>query len=201
MDTHEIIRDLKKDLRAVMNGVASARMRQGGMQYKVNFGVELPRLHELAATLPHTHEVARALWADPVRECKILAAMVQPVESFCPEIAEIWVEDIREPELARLTVMHLFSRLPYAADCAFRWMADEREMHAYCGHLLMARLLMQDLKLNPRSEAEYLDQVEAAMADASPLVRQAAHAGLCKYMEQSDEAAHRGETLLARILK
>ncbi len=201
MDTHEILRDLKKDLRAVMNGVASARMRQEGMQYKVNFGVELPRLQELAATLPHTHEMARALWTDPVRECKILATMVQPAESFCSEIAEIWMEDIREPELARLAVMQLFVRLPHAADCAFRWMADEREMFAYCGYLLMARLLMQGMEMNAWSEHEYLNQVEAALHDASPLVRQAARASLCKYMGQNDEASRQGEAILSGATK
>ena len=41
------IKDIKKELRAAMNGVASARMREAGAPYKLIFGVELPRLQEI----------------------------------------------------------------------------------------------------------------------------------------------------------
>ena len=45
---------IKQDLRAMMNGVASAAMRNAGMtaDYRVNFGVELPRLEEYIRTHP-----------------------------------------------------------------------------------------------------------------------------------------------------
>lgn len=38
---------------------------------------------------------------------------------FCREIAEIWIEDMRYPELAEYTVMNLFQRLPYASEVVF----------------------------------------------------------------------------------
>ena len=42
------IREIKKMLRATMNGVLSGSMRQQGLNYRVNFGVDQPRLIELA---------------------------------------------------------------------------------------------------------------------------------------------------------
>ena len=63
-----------------------------------------------------------------IRECKILAGLLQPADTFYPEIADIWIEDMDYPELAEYTVMNLFQRLPYASEVVFRWMADEREM-------------------------------------------------------------------------
>ena len=42
--------------------------------------------------------------------------MLQPVETFYPEIADIWVEDMRYPEIAELTCMTLFQELPYASE-------------------------------------------------------------------------------------
>ena len=45
----EQIREIKQQLRSLMNGAASASMREKGLNYKVNFGVELPRLKQLAA--------------------------------------------------------------------------------------------------------------------------------------------------------
>ena len=44
MDTAEQLREIKRALRGMMNGVVSASMREKGLTYKVNFGVELPRL-------------------------------------------------------------------------------------------------------------------------------------------------------------
>ena len=38
------LRHIKLSLRGVMNGVTSASMRQKGLNYKLIFGVELPRL-------------------------------------------------------------------------------------------------------------------------------------------------------------
>ena len=47
------LRHIKLALRGVMNGVTSASMRQKGLNYKLIFGVELPRLREMAEELPH----------------------------------------------------------------------------------------------------------------------------------------------------
>ena len=57
----EQLRNIKRSLRGVMNGPVSASMREKGLTYKVNFGVELPRLQQMAAGLPHTYELAAAL--------------------------------------------------------------------------------------------------------------------------------------------
>ena len=158
MDVHEIIKDIKGQFRLFMNGVVSQSMREKGLDYKLNFGIELPRLKEIAARYEKNHDVAQALWKENIRECKILAGMLQPVETFYPEIADIWVEDMRYPEIAELTCMTLFQELPYASEKAFEWMADDREYFQLCGFMLMARLLMKGNQLNERAEAEFLDQ-------------------------------------------
>ena len=119
MDVHEIIKDIKGQFRLFMNGVVSQSMREKGLDYKLNFGIELPRLKEIAARYEKNHDVAQALWKENIRECKILAGMLQPVETFYPEIADIWVEDMRYPEIAELTCMTLFQELPYASEKAF----------------------------------------------------------------------------------
>ena len=46
-----------------------------------------------------------------------------------PEIADIWVEDIRNIEIAELTTMNLFQHLPYAPAKSFHWIARGR-IHA-----------------------------------------------------------------------
>ena len=188
-DTHETLRAIKARFRLFMNGPVSQSMREKGLDYKLNFGIEYPRIREIAADFPKDHKLAQALWKENIRECKILAALLQPIDSFCPELADIWIEDMHYPELAQYTVMNLFQHLPYAPQVVFRWMADEREYFQLCGFLLMARLLMQGRPLNERGAAEFLDQARAAAADSSlPSVQRAAAVALQKYAEACPSA-------------
>lgn len=190
-DVHETIKDIKSKFRLFMNGVISQSMREKGLGYKLNFGIEYPRIKEIAASYAPDHEVAQALWKENIRECKILAGLLQPIESFYPEIADIWIEDMQYPELAEYTVMNLFQHLPYASEAVFRWMADEREYFQLCGFLLMARLLMKGQELNERAEAEFLDQAFTALEGELPAVRKAAALALCKFALQSKANARK----------
>lgn len=133
----------KTQLRLSMNGAVSQSMREKGLVYKLNFGVELPRIKSIASAYGKDHALAQALWKEDIRECKILAGLLQPVDSFLPEIADIWVENIRNIEIAELTCMNLFQHLPYAPAKSFHWIAAEDEYTQVCGFLTIARLLMK----------------------------------------------------------
>lgn len=201
MDLHEILKEIKSKFRLYMNGPVSQSMREKGMDYKINFGIEYPRIKEIAAGYAANHELAQALWKENIRECKIMAGLLQPVETFYPEIAEIWIEDMRYPELAEYTVMNLFQRLPYASDVVFQWIADEREYFQLCGFLLMARLLGKGLVLNERAEAEFLDQALTSIESEYFTVRKAAALVLRKYAGQSEQHRKGLRRQLAHYLK
>ena len=196
MDTQEKIKEIKKQFRLFMNGVVSQSMREKGLDYKLNFGIELPRLKEIAAKFEKDHDVAQALWKENIRECKILAGLLQPVETFYPEIADIWVEDMRYPEIAELTCMNLFQHLPYASEKVFHWMADEGEYFQFCGYMLMTRLLMKGQELNERAEDEVLDQALTALQGESAMVRRAASTALRRYASQQRENARKLQKML-----
>ena len=49
MDIKEQLKDIKTQLRLSMNGAVSQSMREKGLVYKLNFGVELPRIKGIAA--------------------------------------------------------------------------------------------------------------------------------------------------------
>ena len=195
METHETIKEIKKQFRLFMNGVVSQSMREKGLDYKLNFGIELPRLKEIAAKFEKNHDVAQALWKENIRECKILAGLLQPVETFYPEIADIWVEQIHNTELADYVCMALFRRLPYASQKAFQWMASENRMEVYMGFRLMTHLFaMMGATMNDRSRYEFIDQATAAMCSNDYIVKQAARSALERYAScgeaQSIEVQH-----------
>ena len=179
MQTSETIRQIKAQLRLFMNGVLSQSLREKGLQYRLIFGVELPRLKEIAAGYEQDHELAQALWNEDIRECKILAAYLQPTDTFDSELADFWMESVHNTELADYLSMILFRRLPYASQKAFQWMASENRMEAYTGFRLMSHLFtLYGTEMNERSRNEFVDQAHAALRGDDLLIKQAAQSAL-----------------------
>ena len=176
MELKEQLKEIKTQLRLSMNGAVSQSMREKGLVYKLNFGVELPRIKSIAAAYEKDHVLAQALWKEDIRECKILAGLLQPVDSFLPEIAE-------------LTCMNLFQYLPYAPAKSFHWIATEDEYTQVCGFLTIARLLMKKGDMNERVENEFLDQAISAFLSGSYHVRNAALTAIRRFMQHSEENA------------
>lgn len=186
---HQQLKDIKTQLRLSMNGAVSQSMREKGLVYKLNFGVELPRIKSIAAGYEKDHALAQALWKEEIRECKILAGLLQPIDSFLPEIADIWVENMPNIEIAELTCMNLFQYLPYAPSKSFHWIADEREYIQVCGFLTIARLLMKKGDMNERVENEFLDQAISVFLSGSYHVRNAAMTAIRRFMQYREENA------------
>ena len=186
---HDQIKAIKSQLRLFMNGAVSHSMREKGLVYKLNFGVELPRIKEIASYYPKEHHLAQALWKEEIRECKILAGLLQPVETFYPEIADIWVESISNLEIAELTCMNLFQHLPYAPAKAFQWIASELHFVQICGYLTIARLLQKRGDMSERVENEFLDQAVSAFLSGDYALRQSVMTALRCYIRQGEAQA------------
>lgn len=160
------INDIKKELHAYMNGVASAHARQTE-DYRVNWGVEIPRLVEMADEIATSEEeslraLAQALWNDSTRECKILACMLMPAAEMPEEVCDIWAEEIRTEEIATMFCMYLVQRLPYASTKAYEWMAREEKILQTCGFLTLCHIIRK-YELSEEAEAEFLDQASASL--------------------------------------
>lgn len=169
----ETIRNIKKELRANMNGIASAQMRGGGMPHHVVWGIELPRLRNIAAEFPHDRQLGQRLWSENVRESQLLGILLTPPSEFLPEVADIWVHEASTPETVSLLAMELVLPQPWATDIAFRWIAGTSALPALCGWLTVCRLLRQGGTLMPRSEAELRDHAMAVGANAPLYLRKA----------------------------
>lgn len=157
----DIILQIKKDLRASMNGVASAAMRSTA-DYRVNFGVELPRLQMIANEYDKNHELAQALWKESVRECKILATLIQPVELFDGEFADIWIESTSTAEIAQISALNLYQHMTCATTKAFQWIASDNEIKQIAGLSVISHLI-RGAQLNERSLNELNDQITSLL--------------------------------------
>lgn len=133
---------LKKLIRLSMNGVASESMQQLG--YKVNYGVSLPRIKEIAGRFSKNHALAQRLWSSGGREMMIMATLLQPEKSFPEKTALEWVSQCNNIELVEQCCRNFFVRLPYANDLAAKMVVQEDKYKKATGYILCSLLLMQD---------------------------------------------------------
>lgn len=162
MVMQETIREIKKKFRLAMNGDVSTAMRKRGVDYKLNFGVSLPTIKKIAAAYYPAPNLAEYLYNENVRESKIMATMLWPVEHFTKEKAEEWVLKADKLEIAEQAAMNLFSKLPYAKEIALEWLKSENPVVRMNAHLLFVRLLVQGTEF---SAEELKDSVPAFISD------------------------------------
>lgn len=139
----QTIREIRKIIRLSMNGVVSDAMKEKGVIYKQNYGVQIPRLKQIAASYTSNHDLAQRLWALKIRETMILATLLQPTDKFTKQNAEDWLKDIHHIELAEQTCMNLFSKLTYADEWAMRCILSENLWEQIVGFTLITRVREQ----------------------------------------------------------
>ena len=135
-----IIKEIRKKIRLSMNGVVADKMKESGIRYKQNFGVDIPRLKQIAAEYSQNHDLAQRLWTLQIRETMILATLLQPVDKFTPEMAEEWLSKLLQPEIVEQTSMNLLAKLPYAVSLSLRWVNSTELWNQITGFILAARV-------------------------------------------------------------
>lgn len=151
----EKVREIKKELRLAMNGVVSSIQRNHGLNYKINFGVEIPRLKDIATKFEKDEKLAKRLWQDNIRECKMLAIFLMP-ESGYTDVAEQWITEAPFTEIADHLTMVVLSKLPDAPKKAVEWIQNEEGMFRYCGFMTLTHLFRRGIKLDKELENTYL---------------------------------------------
>lgn len=139
---NEALRKIRNELRLSMNGVISTSMREKGMNYRMNFGVEIPRLKTIAKNHKTDKQLAEALWSQDVRELKILATLLYPVDEFLSETAHNWIKEIPNQEVREQLCMNLLQNLSYANQLVDEWVISNDESIRNTGYWLFARLII-----------------------------------------------------------
>ncbi len=97
------------------NGAVADTLRRYGDCHKVIFGLQIPQIAEIARGLEPSVKLADSLWADTeVRESRLLATYLYPVDAITEEKAIELARSCRTQEEADMLVFRLLKRLPYA---------------------------------------------------------------------------------------
>jgi len=140
--TENIIKDIRKRCRLAMNGIVSANMRKMGLNYKLNFGVSLSKLKEIAAYYEADAILANSLWKEDVRELKILATMLYPAELFNMNEADRWLKEVPNQEIREQLCINLLQKLDFAGEMVTEWVNSNLQEYRITGYWLLARLLI-----------------------------------------------------------
>ncbi|MEA4985632.1 hypothetical protein SDC9_37795 [bioreactor metagenome] len=134
---------IKRQIRLSMDGIVADSMKEHGIVYKKNYGVSITRLRDLAKNYTKNHDLAQRLWLLEIRETMILASLLQPVETFTPEIATHWSNKCNNIELIEQVCMNLFQHLPFAADFGQNCILSENMQQQIFGFSLLLRIYKQ----------------------------------------------------------
>lgn len=186
-DIQDTLKQIKRSFHTRMNGVASQSMRQKGLDYKVNWGVALPHLREMAAEYQPSYSLAVELWKENIRECKILATMLMPPAEMSEQLVELWIEQTKSQEIAEMAVFNLYQHLDYAPQMAFRWIASDDSIRQLSGYQLLACLFGKGLIPDTRGVNEYIDQVKVTLAGNDTAVSHAAMNSVNRFCQLGPE--------------
>ncbi|MDD2243947.1 MAG: DNA alkylation repair protein [Dysgonamonadaceae bacterium] len=172
---NELIKKIRNDLRLSMNGVVSTSMREKGLNYRMNFGVNIPTLKTMAKKYSPDKELAEKLWHEDVRELKILATLLYPVSEFTEENAQQWVNEIPNQEIREQVCMNLFQKLDFADGLVEKWTGSDNDEVRTTGYWLFVRLMMiQKSRLENEKVEGIVDRAVTDVQNASFFLKKAA---------------------------
>ena len=111
------LKKIKRELHLSMNGVASESMSEKGLDYELNYGVQIVVLRKLAKNHTPSVDLAEFLWRHhTVREMKLMAIFLMPFETMDGVRAKRWCEGLDNTELSEALSFYLFSKIkdPFA---------------------------------------------------------------------------------------
>lgn len=187
MQQEDIIRDIRKRCRMAMNGIASASMRQHGLEYKLNFGLSVQQIKDLAKRYNADADLAEALWKENTRELKILATLLYPAESFTESKAANWISEIPNQEIREQVCANLFQNLPFANQIAQDWAISSNTEIRTTGYWLLTRLFL--IKKAENISTENLSFIWDDVISENASLRRAALLALKHIGRQSKDTA------------
>ena len=201
METNDKLKNIKQSFRLVMNGPASQSMREKGLNYKINWGVPFTTLRDMAAEYGKDYDLAIALFKENIRECKILATMIMPVDKFEADLADLWMEQTDNQELAEMLAFNLLQYTSYAPAIAYKWIATDNNIYQICGYSILSRLFMNGQEPNDRGMDEYLDQAATALRGDNIGLEHAALNSIMRFMELGETFEKAARVTLKDIIE
>lgn len=189
----EKVRDIIAKVKQRMNGAVVESMQNLGIIYKVNYGVTIPELQQIAQPYKGDHDLAIRLFEEDIRECKIIASLIDDPQKVTGEQIDKWSEGFVNQEIIEQVCNNLFWKSDFAIPRSFEWCLEEEALMKKAG-LLIAGHRASDKNVNDSIFEPYIFIVEELAETEDELVSNAAIFAL-------REIAKRSEALKDKVLQ
>ena len=100
--------------------------------------------------------------------------MTMPPKEMLPEVADIWMQQTPNVEIAEQAAFNLYQYLDDASDKAFLWLSSPEDLPQICGYHILSRLFMRKYEPDERDINEFIDQALVALQSPTPMLQKAA---------------------------
>lgn len=173
-ETEKQFQDLLKVIRLRQNGDVSEAMTQRGIQYKMNYGVSLPHLRELAKKYESNHLLALKLWNKQWRETMILATLLDEPNQVSEEQMDFWTKSFENAEIAEQASTNLWVKTKFAFIKALEWCRGKKHFVRFAGVHLIGRLAIVEKSAIDEMFESFFEELPTLAKDAklfTPLYR------------------------------
>lgn len=145
-ETEEQYQNLLRAIKLRKSGEVSDAMNHQGISYKLNWGVSIIDLRDLAQTYQRDHLLALKLWNKQWRETMILATLLDEPSEVSEEQMDFWTKSFETTEIAEQASANLWCKTKFAFIKALEWCRGKKHIVRFTGVHLMGRLAITDKK-------------------------------------------------------
>lgn len=139
-ETEKEFQQLLKVIKSRKNGEVSDAMKSKGISYKLNWGVSLIELRQIAKTVEPDHVLALKLWNKQWRETLILATLLDNPDDVSEEQMDFWTKTFETFEMAEQASTNLWVKSKFAFIKALEWCRGKKHLVHFTGIHLVGRL-------------------------------------------------------------
>ncbi|GAP68734.1 DNA alkylation repair enzyme [Bacteroidales bacterium 6E] len=137
---------LLRKIRLYKNGEVSVSMKEKGITYRINWGVSIMDLRNIAKEHIPSHLLALKLWNKQWRETMILATLLDEPKLVSEQQMDFWTKSFENSEIAEQASANLWWKSPPAYVKALEWCRGKKHWVRYTAVHLIGRLAMSDKK-------------------------------------------------------
>ncbi|WP_346855249.1 hypothetical protein [uncultured Draconibacterium sp.] len=169
LDNEEVEQKFQQILKVIKlrkNGEVSDAMKQQGILYKLNWGVSILDLREIAKSYEPDHLLALKLWNKQWRETMILATLLDDVKELTEEQMDFWAKSFENSEIAEQASTNLWVKSKFAFVKALEWCRGKKHLVRFSGVHLMGRLAITEKLAIDEMFEPFFDELPTLAKDA-----------------------------------
>ncbi len=157
-NTEKNYQSLLSKIKLLRNGDIADAMRRTGIEYKMNWGVSLVILRQMAKEFEPDHLLALKLWNKQWRETSILATLLDQPQEVSEEQMDFWTKNFESSEIAEIASTHLWVKSKFAFIKALEWCRGKKHLVRFTGIHLVGRLAITDKQAIDEMFEPYFDE-------------------------------------------